>query len=79
MEGEYLRKNAAFRIIPMLNVDGVIFGNYRSSLIGKDLNRKYKSQDADLYPEVAASKTLVMETLEEGKLFCFLDLHGHSS
>jgi murein tripeptide amidase MpaA len=36
-----LRKNFVFRIIPMLNPDGVIHGNYRCSLLGCDLNRKW--------------------------------------
>jgi murein tripeptide amidase MpaA len=35
----YLRNNFVFKIIPMLNPDGVIVGNYRCSLSGLDLNR----------------------------------------
>jgi murein tripeptide amidase MpaA len=34
-----LRERFVFKIIPMLNPDGVIVGNYRSSLGGYDLNR----------------------------------------
>lgn len=40
-EAEPLRKHFVFRIIPMLNVDGVVYGNYRCSLLGVDLNRKW--------------------------------------
>ena len=36
-----LRDAFNFVVIPMLNPDGVIQGNYRTSLIGCDLNRKY--------------------------------------
>ena len=43
----------------MLNIDGVIFGNYRSSLIGKDLNRKFISDDPSIFPEISAVKKLV--------------------
>jgi len=38
-EAGYLRQNYIFNIIPMMNPDGVIHGNYRCSLSGVDLNR----------------------------------------
>lgn len=34
-----LRDSFVFKIVPMLNPDGVIVGNYRCSLSGYDLNR----------------------------------------
>ena len=34
-----LRKRIIFKVIPMTNPDGVIVGNYRTSLCGNDLNR----------------------------------------
>jgi murein tripeptide amidase MpaA len=34
-----LRDHFVFKIVPMLNPDGVIVGNYRCSLSGLDLNR----------------------------------------
>jgi len=37
-----LRDKFVFKIIPMLNPDGVIVGNYRCSLAGGDLNRQVK-------------------------------------
>ena len=38
-KAQYLRDTYVFKIIPMLNPDGVIVGNYRCSLVGQDLNR----------------------------------------
>ncbi len=38
-----LRKRIVFRIIPCTNPDGVIAGNYRVSMSGNDLNRRYLS------------------------------------
>ena len=36
-----LRKRIVFKIVPCINPDGVIAGNYRVSMAGSDLNRKY--------------------------------------
>jgi murein tripeptide amidase MpaA len=40
-EAEILRNNFVFKIIPMLNPDGVVNGNYRCSMAGCDLNRQW--------------------------------------
>ena len=42
-EAKLLREKFIFKIIPMLNPDGVINGNYRCSLAGCDLNRRWKN------------------------------------
>ena len=47
-----LRKKFVFKIIPMLNPDGVINGNYRTSLAGVDLNRRWDNPDFELHPTV---------------------------
>jgi Predicted carboxypeptidase len=39
-EAAALRKKFIFKIVPMLNPDGVVYGNYRCSLLGIDLNRR---------------------------------------
>ena len=53
---EALRKLAVFKIIPMLNPDGVIHGNYRCSLMGCDLNRRWKIPDPVLHPTIFHAK-----------------------
>ena len=40
-EAVELRKRLIFKIIPCTNPDGVIAGNYRVSMSGNDLNRRY--------------------------------------
>ncbi|OXB65160.1 hypothetical protein ASZ78_005276 [Callipepla squamata] len=39
-----------FKVVPMLNSDGVIVGNHHCFLTGYDLNRKYKSRVKKSYP-----------------------------
>jgi murein tripeptide amidase MpaA len=41
-----------FKVVPMLNPDGVIAGNYRTSMSGNDLNRKFHDPDYRLHPTV---------------------------
>lgn len=61
-KAEWLRKNFVFKIIPMVNPDGVIFGNYRSNLMGFDLNRKWDVYDKDgCFPEVRSIKEYISE------------------
>jgi murein tripeptide amidase MpaA len=40
-ESEYLREMFIFKCIPMMNPDGVVNGNYRCNLSGKDMNRNW--------------------------------------
>jgi murein tripeptide amidase MpaA len=57
-EAKLLRENFVFKIIPMLNPDGVINGNYRCSLAGCDLNRRWKNPSKLLHPTVYYTKKL---------------------
>jgi murein tripeptide amidase MpaA len=41
VEARILRENFVFYVVPMLNIDGVVNGNYRVNLAGVDLNRQY--------------------------------------
>lgn len=65
----------------MLNPDGVVIGNYRTGLSGRDFNREYKMPDKALFPEVYHFKKLVTENKElfGERLLMFLDFHGHST
>lgn len=56
-----LRKRYIFKIVPMINVDGVVVGNYRTSLSGNDLNRRYLEPSRKLHPEIFAIKTLMLD------------------
>jgi len=43
IEAKLLREKFIFKLILMLNLDGDINGNYRTSLAGCDLNRRWKN------------------------------------
>jgi murein tripeptide amidase MpaA len=58
-EAKQLRDNFVFKIIPMLNPDGVINGNYRCSLAGCDLNRRWKYPSPVIHPTIFNAKQLV--------------------
>lgn len=45
-----LRKAFIFYIVPMLNPDGVVAGNYRTSFFGKDLNRTFDQSRKYAFP-----------------------------
>ena len=55
-EARALRQHYVFKIVPILNPDGVINGNYRCSLSGQDLNRRWKNPSRVLHPVIFAVK-----------------------
>jgi murein tripeptide amidase MpaA len=58
-EARALREKFIFKIVPMINPDGVINGNYRCNLCGSDLNRRYKAPSKVLHSTVFSIKRLV--------------------
>lgn len=62
----------------MLNPDGVINGNYRCSLAGCDLNRRWKVPNKNLHPTVYHTKKLIRDLHQERGVLLYADLHGHS-
>lgn len=73
-----LRDTYVFKVIPMLNPDGVVLGNYRTSLSGQDLNRQWIGATARLFPEIFYTKQMLSKTLGSRDIFMFVDVHGHS-
>ncbi|KAH9426566.1 Cytosolic carboxypeptidase 1 [Dermatophagoides pteronyssinus] len=70
-----------FKIIPMLNPDGVINGCTRTDLQTEDLNRHWMDPSPILHPTIYHSKMLLqcLHTYSGGRNpVAFLDIHGHS-
>ena len=77
-EAQVLRENFVFKIVPMQNPDGVINGNYRCSLVGQDLNRRWKNTSKVLHPVIFHIKRLIRAFKKEREVVLYCDLHGHS-
>uniref|UniRef100_A0A3Q3X522 Cytosolic carboxypeptidase 1 n=1 Tax=Mola mola TaxID=94237 RepID=A0A3Q3X522_MOLML len=74
-----LREAYIFKIVPMLNPDGVTNGNHRCSLSGEDLNRQWQNPNAELHPTIYHTKSLLqyLAHIQRAPLV-FCDYHGHS-
>lgn len=73
-----LRDTYVFKVIPMLNPDGVVLGNYRTSLSGQDLNRQWVSATTRLFPEIFSTRQMLYKTQASRRIFMYVDIHGHS-
>ena len=74
-----LRELFEFMVIPMLNTDGVILGNFRAGLAGDDLNRQYLKPEAEFHPSVLTLLNKVANLRSDRRVAMFIDLHGHST
>ncbi|XP_007561491.2 cytosolic carboxypeptidase 2 isoform X3 [Poecilia formosa] len=77
-DAQVLRDNFIFKVVPMLNPDGVVVGNYRCSLAGRDLNRNYKTLLKDSFPCVWHTRSMVERLMAETEVVLYCDFHGHS-
>ena len=69
-----LRERFVFKLIPMLNPDGVFHGHTRSDLAGVNLNRKYASASFEAHPSVYASVAVARQLHSEGRLHLVVDV-----
>ena len=66
--GKELRKHFVFKIVPIINPDGVYRGYYRVDTKGQNLNRFYTDPKSDIHPTIYAIKKAVEQQHESGKL-----------
>jgi len=85
-EAREIRQKFVIKIIPMLNPDGVVLGNARSSLLGVDLNRRWLRPSKFLHPSIYYTKSLIkylnkklhQPEVKSGGVVLFTDIHGHN-
>jgi murein tripeptide amidase MpaA len=53
--------NTIIKLVPIMNPDGVVIGNSRSSLAGVDLNRRWSNPSATIHPEVYFLKNYILD------------------
>ncbi|KAM6973388.1 cytosolic carboxypeptidase 4 [Aplochiton taeniatus] len=74
-----LREAFVFKILPMLNPDGVVNGTHRCALNGADLNRQWMKPDPVLSPTIYHAKGFLYYLNSIGRTpLVFCDYHGHS-
>ena len=74
--GEKIYEKYLFKIVPMVNPDGVIHGNTRTELTGIDDNRVWQKTSKSVTPNIHALKRQILRTKDNTNLI--LDLHSHS-
>lgn len=51
-EAKLLRETFVVYVVPMINPDGVVAGNFRTGFAGKDLNRQFNRLNKNVFPEI---------------------------
>ncbi|NXE99132.1 CBPC2 carboxypeptidase, partial [Menura novaehollandiae] len=77
-DAQLLRRLFIFEVVPMLNPDGVVVGNSRCSLAGRDPNRAYGTALPGSFPGVWHLRAMVQRVLAEREVVLYCDFHGHS-
>ncbi|NXS31509.1 CBPC2 carboxypeptidase, partial [Pomatostomus ruficeps] len=77
-DARLLRHLFVFKVVPMLNPDGVVVGNSRCSLAGRDPNRAYGMVLPGSFPGVWHLRAMVQRVLAEREVVLYCDFHGHS-
>ena len=76
-EAKKLREIYLFKIVPMMNPDGVLVGNSRTSFAGCDLNRRWGKPNEIIHPEVYFTKNMILKLTLQRNIAFIVDCHGH--
>ena len=76
-EANKLREIYVFKIVPMMNPDGALVGNSRTSFAGCDLNRRWGKPNEIIHPEVYSTKQMITKLADQRNIAFIIDCHGH--
>ncbi len=76
-EAKKLRDIYVFKIVPMMNPDGVLVGNSRTSFAGCDLNRRWGKPNEIIHPEIYNTKQMILKLSSQRNIGFIIDCHGH--
>jgi len=76
-EAKKLREIYLFKIVPMMNPDGVLVGNSRTSFAGCDLNRRWGKPNEIIHPEIFHTKQMITKLSTQRNIAFVIDCHGH--
>ena len=77
LRAQQLRQLYVFKILPMINPDGVFRGYFRTDTRGNDLNRCYTVPTLQYSPVIYAIKELL--EFHKSNLWAYIDCHAHVS
>jgi len=79
-QAQAFRRKSILYMIPFMNPDGVLHGNYRLNEAGLNLNRVWDASDPVLSPTVAAASAAIKKYHDDGgTIRLFADFHSHST
>jgi len=67
-EVDFLTWRYDIYIFPMVNIDGVVLGNYRGNFAGFDLNRSWLKSDPFRHPEVYLIKNTIKKIAKKQQI-----------
>ena len=76
-EAKKLRDIYIIKVVPMMNPDGVLVGNSRTSFAGCDLNRRWLKPNEIIHPEVYYTKEMILKLASQREIAFICDFHGH--
>ena len=76
-----LRKKFVFKIVPMINPDGVFRGHWRTDTNGANINRMYINPNINDGPVPFAIKKILTRYHKDHKdrVYAYIDLHATAS